>query len=258
MLPGERSDNQESAYEQERAKYTVAFFGTGSEKTLSDKTAMQIAERLGQSMAREGHPIITGGFNSGVMEAASRGADITAQELGRDDLKPKGIAVGKESLTKNTKHAEVIDKETLSERIADLIKENQASVVLSGGGGTINELISALSDKAVNELLVAKGVAKLPEKPIVIVDPSGKHMDLMRFLSKQDPKMLHWFEHMYHVGVYDENIDEAVQEVSRIIEDYFQKSLENEVSEDEKTWLDNHSVRGFLKKGEEFEQGEGI
>ncbi|MEU1586402.1 TIGR00730 family Rossman fold protein [Micromonospora sp. NPDC005710] len=110
----------------------------GSARSLPDSAECQLAEQLGDALARAGYAVITGG-GPGVMEAANRGAS----EAG-------GLSVGlgielpfEQGLNDWVDLA--IDFRYFFARKTMFVKYAQAFVVLPGGFGTMDELFEALT-----------------------------------------------------------------------------------------------------------------
>lgn len=240
---------------QNRAEYPVAIFGASGEKSPNEKDAVKLAGQLGDMLVREGgHPVLTGGYGVGVMESASRAAMEASNAIDRPDLMPRAITLGP-VLGKETESAVVHRKENLTERLGTLIEESEAIVVLHGGIGTVVELATSLLSKAMSEAKRAKENLPVKEKPIVICDSSLRHTDLLSFLGKQDPKLSRFLGNVFIISGQDEN---GAVDVSRVIEDYYQRSTGQDLSDDENRWLEERSVRRFMEDKESFKEGGGI
>lgn len=112
-----------------------------------------LALELGKALARTGFTVCNGGFG-GTMEASARGA----REAGGHTIGVITTAFGKRSA--NRWIEEVIEQESLIDRMMKLIDLGDAYVVLKGGTGTLLEL------SAVWELM-NKGLMR--EKPICVL-----------------------------------------------------------------------------------------
>lgn len=116
----------------------------------------ELARQMGQLLAEAGHTVQTGGYG-GVMAGASQGAaegggaviGVTCTQI--EIFRP---------LTANEWVTEEIKFETLRERLAYLVENNDGIAVMSGGVGTLSEL--ALSWSLVQ-------VGEIPPRPIVAV-----------------------------------------------------------------------------------------
>lgn len=130
----------------------VAVFG--SSQTLEHTTEWEEAESVGASLANAGYTVITGGYG-GTMEAVSRGAasigghvvGVTAPRLfpGRHGANPHV--------------AELIETQSVTERIGTLIERAQAVMALPGSIGTAAELLIAWN---VNHIARRNGGSRLP------------------------------------------------------------------------------------------------
>jgi uncharacterized protein (TIGR00730 family) len=110
----------------------------GSARSLPDSRECQIAEQLGEALARAGYAVITGG-GPGVMAAANRGANSAGGlsiglgiELPYEQGLNEWVDIG-------------IDFRYFFVRKTMFVKYAQAFVVLPGGFGTMDELFEALT-----------------------------------------------------------------------------------------------------------------
>lgn len=118
--------------------------------------AYEEAYRLGKMLAGRGHTVLTGGY-IGTMEAVSKGASeaggyvvgVTCAEI--EAWRPGGA---------NAWVKEGRRKETLMERLNELITACDAAIALPGGPGTLTEI------SLMWNLLV---VESLPRRPLVLV-----------------------------------------------------------------------------------------
>ena len=135
----------------------------GSSKVQPHEEDYLAACAVGSVLAENGYTVMTGGY-SGIMEAASKGA----AEAGGQAI---GVTAGSiERYRNGTVNAWVtkeIRQETLRERILYLILEPAAYVVMPGGTGTLNELITAW------ELV---RVGDIPKRPIICYGEYWKNM----------------------------------------------------------------------------------
>ena len=112
----------------------VSVFG-GSQPREGDP-AYRDALRLGRMLAERGHTVLTGGY-IGTMEAVSRGAceagghviGVTCADIERWRQIPANRWVKEEW-----------KRESLLERLRDLIRESDAALALPGGPGTLTEI----------------------------------------------------------------------------------------------------------------------
>jgi uncharacterized protein (TIGR00730 family) len=124
----------------------VSVFG-GSQPREGDAAYAEAME-LGRLLAERGHIVLTGGY-IGTMEAVSRGAreagghviGVTCADIER--WRPIGA---------NPWVIEELRKETLMERMHDLIHESDAALALPGGIGTLAEIALMWNLMAVESL----------------------------------------------------------------------------------------------------------
>jgi uncharacterized protein (TIGR00730 family) len=134
---------------------TVAVYG--SSMAQPDAAAYIAAYEVGKALGEAGYDVMTGGYN-GVMEAASKGA----AEAGGHVI---GVTTARIEEFRGEGHRAnrwVVDEirhPTLRERLMHLILEADAYVVMPGGLGTLNELVT------VWELM---RVGDIPPRPIVV------------------------------------------------------------------------------------------
>jgi uncharacterized protein (TIGR00730 family) len=108
----------------------------GGSQPQPGTTAYDEAYRLGKMLAERGHAVLTGGY-IGAMEAASKGANeagghvigVTCVEI--ENWRPVGA---------NAWVREERRKETLMERLNELITACDAAIALPGGPGTLAEI----------------------------------------------------------------------------------------------------------------------
>ncbi len=132
---------------------TIAVYG--SSMVMPGQPDYRAAQQIGQALAQASYAVVSGGY-AGVMEAVSRGASES-----------NGTAVGVTTTSieryRSTKVNQWVNQhihyDTLRERIAHLVTEPDGYVVMPGGLGTLNELVS------VWELI---RVGDLPRRPIIL------------------------------------------------------------------------------------------
>ncbi|MEK7652910.1 MAG: hypothetical protein AAB358_00280 [Patescibacteria group bacterium] len=244
-----------------RASFKVSIFGTGSEKSVHDSVAVSIASELAKKVIRDGqHKIVTGGYEDGVMGAASRSAREEAESLGRNDLLPEGVTLG-DKLGNQSQESVITEKETLPERLKDLIDEASAVVVLHGKIGTVVELLTTLWSSAIEKIKKQEDKKFIP-KPLIIADSSLEHTDLVAFLRRRDSKIENAIKDVYFVSLSNHegnrDIADAVNTINRIIENYYKMKLGRDISNDDKQLLDKLSLGKFLESQQNFESGSGI
>lgn len=245
-----------------RARFRVAFFGTGSDKSVHDTRAIEVGRRIATEIIRDGgHTVITGGYESGIMGAVSKAANQEAQALGRHDLMPEGVTLG-EWAGKPSTEARTTARETLPERLHDLIDQSDAAVVLHGKIGTIVELVTALWSYTVERLKHGNDDGYVP-KPIILADSSLEHAELISFLEKNSPeKITTAADSMFIVNMSDrtngKQYDEAADIVFSIVERYYRQSIGETLTSEDKQLLDQYSLKNYLRNQKQFEAGAGI
>ncbi len=135
----------------------VTVFGGSAPKP--GETAYQEAQRLGELLVKAGHVVVTGGY-MGVMEAASRGASesgghvigVTCKDI--EHWRP---------IDPNEWVGELIQQQTLFDRLHVLIHDSDAYLALPGGPGTLVEI------SLVWNLLI---IRKLQDKPLILIGQS--------------------------------------------------------------------------------------
>lgn len=125
----------------------VTVFG-GQE--CSDRVG-QMAEELGRLLAQAGHTVITGGYG-GVMSAVSKGAREGGGQVVGIVLKSIGEP--------NMFVSDVWTRDDIPSRLAALINEGDAYIVLPGGIGTNLELLAVLHTQEFQERLSLGSPAK--------------------------------------------------------------------------------------------------
>jgi uncharacterized protein (TIGR00730 family) len=121
------------------------------------------AKSLGETLARDGHTVLTGGY-TGIMEAVSRGAadagghviGVTCEEIARSHGRVKNAWV-----------IEEWKKATLLERLQALILGSDAALALPGGPGTLTEISLTW-----NMMIIGS----LPRRPLILVGDAWRHV----------------------------------------------------------------------------------
>jgi len=137
----------------------VTIFGGAQPREGSG--AYEEALTLGKLLAQRGHAVLTGGY-AGTMEAVSRGAaeagghviGVTCEEI--EAWRP---------ISANQWVKEERRKQTLMERLTELIEGCDAAIALAGGVGTLTEISLTW-----NLMLVES----IPPKPLVVVGAGWK------------------------------------------------------------------------------------
>jgi hypothetical protein len=132
----------------------VTVFGGAQPK--EGTAAYDEARELGALLAQSGHTVLTGGY-VGTMEAVSRGA----HENGGHVI---GVTCEEIENWRGTKANQWVKEErkhkTLIDRMMELIQANDGAIALSGGVGTLAEIMLMWN------LLI---VESLPPRPLILV-----------------------------------------------------------------------------------------
>jgi len=123
-----------------------------------DREYLEIAAEVGAELARRGHTLVSGGGSVSCMGAVARAARAGgARTVG---VIPRALIEWEVS---DTESDEMIVTETMRERKGVMDARSDAFLALSGGLGTLEELL---------EIWVA-AVLGMHDKPIVVLDPTG-------------------------------------------------------------------------------------
>lgn len=139
----------------------------GASGSELDPRYYDAAEELGRLLAREGHSLVFGGGNHGLMGACARGAAASGGEI--IGVAPRFFdepGVLFEHCTR------FVFTETIRERKAAMEAESDAFIVLPGGIGTFEEFFETLTLKQLGR----------HGKPIAVLNTLGYYSDLMRML----------------------------------------------------------------------------
>jgi uncharacterized protein (TIGR00730 family) len=142
---------------------TVAVYG--SSLAQSHEPDYIAAYDVGKALGGAGFAVMTGGYK-GVMEAVSRGAsEAGGHVIGVTTARIEEFRGG--DLRPNRWVVDEIRHPTLRERLMHLILEADAYVVMPGGLGTLNELVTVWELMRVNEI---------PRRPLVCYGPYWRDM----------------------------------------------------------------------------------
>lgn len=175
----------------------VTVFG-GSAPKAGDADYQQ-AQRLGELLGKAGHIVVTGGY-MGVMEAVSRGASetgahvigVTCKEI--EDWRP---------IDPNQWVGELIQKNSLFERLNVLIRDSDAYLALPGGPGTLVEI------SLVWNLLI---IHALKNKPMILIGQGWKRVidgfesEFAKYLPVGDDELLHFSDDVDHAVILLEEL----------------------------------------------------
>lgn len=237
-----------------RASFRIAIFGTGGEITEDDQIAMGNAGKVAEQLVENGFSVATGGYG-GVMKAASEAGTKKAEALGlRPEERVYAFPFESDKLiTREVKKANIARAETLPQRLTHLIDESKAYVVFGGGQGTVVELFVVLENENITRRINNE---KEPPRPVIILDPSLKHADLLTSQVKKekklnDPELLN---NVYVLG----NEPQGAQLTQQIIEGYYQQSLGMPVDGEIQEQFRRYNLGEFVRNREEFREGGGI
>ena len=131
----------------------VAVFG--SARLAAQDPLYEATRALGYSLAKQGHTIMTGGYD-GIMAAASQGAS----EAGGQVI---GVTVTQLELqyerTPNQWLTQEIRYDTMRERLHHLVMHPDAYIIMPGGVGTLQEIAEVWQMFRLNEL---------PHRPMIL------------------------------------------------------------------------------------------
>ena len=133
----------------------------GSAAPVSGDAAYEQGRQLGESLARVGHTVLTGGY-MGTMEAVSRGA----AEAGGHTV---GVTCDQIEKWRNTKANAWVKEErrfeSLRERLYFLVESCDAAMALPGGVGTLAEIAVMWSQMQTQAL---------PARPLILIGDGWK------------------------------------------------------------------------------------
>ncbi len=127
---------------------TIAVYGSSA--TLPGEKDYEDSLAVGAALAQAGYAVMTGGY-AGVMEAASRGAhEAGGHVIGVTTETIENFRGG--NLKRNQWVVDEVRHPNLRERLMHLILSADAYVIMPGGLGTLNELVSVWELMRVNEI----------------------------------------------------------------------------------------------------------
>ncbi|WP_298502566.1 TIGR00730 family Rossman fold protein [uncultured Methanobrevibacter sp.] len=156
----------------------ICLYGSGSRKI--DKTYTDLAYELGCEMARQGHTLVFGGGDTGMMGACARGVhDNNGKTIG---IAPEWIG-GFEPLCEHC--SEFIYVDTMDERKAEFVKNSDVFIISPGGIGTLDEFFEIITLKKLkqhNKEIIVFNIGHFFDKMLEMIDEMGKK----GFLYKQE------------------------------------------------------------------------
>jgi len=163
----------------------------GSSKSICSKKAYQMAEKVGEELAKKSCTVVTGG-GKGVMEAAFKGAK-----------KAGGLTVGIlpwETTNLVNKYADVVIATGIGwSRNSINLNTSDGAIVIEGGAGTLNELTYAY----------------ILNKPLVALTPSGGIAEYMtnKYLDKRKTQKINGAK----------TPEEAVKKILKLVKEHKKK-----------------------------------
>ncbi len=241
---------------EQRERFRIAVFGTGSETTEQDKQAMEDARAIATVIAKQRFSVATGGYDVGVMQAANDAA-VAVVKARKEDPKrfvkafPMDSAIGGPMQMPLVKDARHFPSATLNERLGHLVDESDGFVVLGGKFGTDLEMLVALHSENVQQLS-AEGAAP---RPILVVDASFDHLDKLNMFVSGDQKLqsMPGLNHMYFIA----GMSGWKEKAERILDLYYRKSLGQILEKDDETWLKQASYKHNIDNGPQIEDSLG-
>ena len=157
------------------------------------------AYRLGKVLAESGHIVLTGGY-IGTMEAVSRGAS----EAGGHVIGVTCTAIENwRPITANVWVKEERRKETLFERLQELISACDAAIALPGGPGTLTEI------SLMWNLMVVESIHR---RPLVLVG-DGWQQVMTTFFATSDTYIP---DQQRKFLIFASNIDDAIYKIKQV------------------------------------------
>lgn len=166
---------------------TVTVFG--SSLPLPGEKQYEDAYRLGYLLGASGYNVCSGG-NAGIMEAVSKGVTEGGEEA-------IGVTFHHFTVTPNQYLSQVVETNSLFERIQKLIEFGDAYVILQGGTGTLLEF-SAVWELINKGLITHKPVATHSALWEQIVAPMEKQIEF----EKRETGIVKCFEDIEELALY--------------------------------------------------------
>ncbi len=153
-----------------------------------DPVFFQRAEELGRWMAQQGHVLVFGGADMGLMECVAR----TVSESGGTTI---GVVPDRLEDRGRVSHYinKVIRCGSLNERIQLMIQESDAFIALPGGIGTLDELFSVAASRTIG----------YHTKPLILYNMNGYWDHLISMLDAMQGNgtiRKHWREYILIAG----------------------------------------------------------
>lgn len=234
-----------------RHGFRVAVFGTGREE---DQAAIRLAGAVSANMVDKDFSIVTGGYDVGVMKAATEAGIETSRQRERTDDAVIAIPFDEQAaadMPPIVKDVKVIKARTLMERWEYLVEKADSFIVLGGQFGTVAELTAAMQ----SEFWRNKN-KQFPERPIVILDPTLGYTDFLEYVGRKDGRVVDStsFKNMYLVA----NEQDGVGRAGRIIELYYDKAAGKNIGDDDQRFLDTSNLQFLTKHSTEEAEAAGF
>lgn len=171
----------------------ICVFSSSSDDV--DPLFFAVARELGAAIARNGHDLVYGGSNVGLMGALAR-------EAGSNGAKVIGVipeALNKRYPKLDSEHELVVTSD-MRERKTIMEKRSEAFVCLPGGFGTLEEILEIIALKQL----------RYHSKPIVFVNTNGFYDRLSQFFEQiyREKFAMQKHRELYHItgdvkGLFD-------------------------------------------------------
>lgn len=157
-----------------------------------DPDFFEMTKEFGQWAAKEGHAIVYGGVNCGLMECVAKAAH---------DAGGRTIGVVPRIIEKGGRLSEYVDEkimcDNLSERKQLMLDQSDVFVALPGGIGTIDEIFT----------IAASATIGYHNKPVILYNMKGFWDGLISLLDKLQSKGLtrgSWQSYIHVAGSFKE------------------------------------------------------
>ena len=136
-----------------------------------DADFFRLTEELGQWMGRQGHTLVFGGVNMGLMECVAKAA-----------RKAGALTVGviPTIIEKNGRKSDYVDVEILCDNLADrktlMLDKSDVSIALPGGVGTLDEIFSVVASASIG----------YHQKPVILYNMKGFWNPLLTVLDEMN------------------------------------------------------------------------
>lgn len=157
-----------------------------------DPDFFEMTKEFGQWAAKEGHAIVYGGVNCGLMECVAKAAH---------DAGGRTIGVVPRIIEKGGRLSEYVDAkimcDNLSERKQLMLDQSDVFVALPGGIGTIDEIFT----------IAASATIGYHNKPVILYNMKGFWDGLISLLDKLQSKGLtrgSWQSYIHVAGSFEE------------------------------------------------------